>query len=164
MPVMGLDNGGTDCKSQARARGWSPTCPRQLHVLDPIELGEDRLQLVRWDPDSLIRDSHLQFLIFLLTWREHTCTNGDSAALRRVLERVLEQIAQYLLDLRMVKRHRRYIVGYIDHDIIPRRPTDEVKLIQHRGDDIANRIPALLGHGDASLQSREVEQICHQAI
>src|SRR5262249_60814087 len=64
--VMALDDSGTDCKSQARAGGWSPTCPRQLHMLDPIELRKDRLQLVRWDPDPLIRDSHLQLLMLLM--------------------------------------------------------------------------------------------------
>src|SRR5262249_3360899 len=124
-PVMRMDDGGTYGKSQACARRRSLACPRQLYVPNPIEFREDRLQCMWRDSNPLIRDAPLQVLM-LPTWRKDACQNGDGAALRRVLERVLNQIRQHLLDLRVIEQHGRYIVWHIHHNIIPLRPADEV--------------------------------------
>ena len=87
--------GGDDRVDQRQAKAVSRTVPACIR---PIEALEDMRQIPGGNPDARITDRQANGLVLRLE------THGDFAAGRRELERIVEQIAQNLLQFGLVAR------------------------------------------------------------
>src|SRR5207249_858049 len=75
------------------------TDPARLLSIDAVELPEDPLLLAVGDPQALVADHEPQPVLFRLD------AHLDAPSVRRVLDRIVDEVDQHLAQLVLVARH-----------------------------------------------------------
>src|SRR5690554_6697045 len=90
-PVVRGDDGVREVQAEAGPLGAAGE-----RVIDPMEALENALELVRGDAAALVADGEVHLFIVV------SAAYDDVAALRRILDRVAEQIVDHLTQPRLV--------------------------------------------------------------